>query len=153
MLLVSSPLRRCLQTSLLAFNRSPLPHPGFQENSAKPCDTGTSLSVLNQEFHGLDFGLLSDGWDSKQGEWSPDEVSLAVRAAKMRKWLRDRPENDIIVVTHGGDFPGFVGLIVGFLLYLVQEIRGFKNAECRTYTFADCDEAILVALSRTQSET
>jgi len=34
----------------------------------------------------------------------------------------------------------------GFLLYLVQEIKGFENAECRSYTFADCEEAILIPL-------
>jgi len=35
----------------------------------------------------------------------------------------------------------------GFLLYLVQEIKGFDNAECRSYTFADCEEAILIPAS------
>lgn len=34
----------------------------------------------------------------------------------------------------------------GFLLYLVEEIRGFENIEMRTYTFADSDEAILIPL-------
>lgn len=34
----------------------------------------------------------------------------------------------------------------GFLLYLVLEIKGFENAECRSYTFADCEEAILIPL-------
>jgi broad specificity phosphatase PhoE len=133
--LVSSPFRRTLQTALLAFNRKPLPHPGFQENSAKPCDTGSPRSVLEKEFSDLDFELLDDEWNSKKGEWGPDEVSLANRAMKMRRWLKDHKENEIIVVTHGG-----------FLLYLVQEIKGFENAECRSYTFADCEEAILVPL-------
>ena len=102
-LLISSPLRRTLQTALLAFsNRSPLPHPGFQENSAKPCDTGSSPASLRQESPELDFGLVVEGWDSKVGEWAPDEVSLAKRAARMRKWLKDHSENEIVVVTHGG---------------------------------------------------
>jgi hypothetical protein len=39
-----------------------------------------------------------------------------------------------------------MGLMKGFLLYLIQEIKGFSNAECRSYTFADCDEAILIPL-------
>ena len=34
----------------------------------------------------------------------------------------------------------------GFLLYLVEEIRGFENIEMRTYTFADSEEAILIPL-------
>ena len=45
---------------------------------------------------------MIDGWDSKEGEWSPDETSLALRAGRMRKWLKDREEDEIIVVTHGG---------------------------------------------------
>jgi hypothetical protein len=49
--------------------------------------------------------LVVDGWNSKEGEWAPDEASLAQRAAKMRKWLKDREENEIIVITHGGNLP------------------------------------------------
>ena len=100
--LVSSPLRRTLQTSLLTFNRNPLPHPGFQESSAKPCDTGSPTSVLRKEFPELDFKWVGEEWNSNEGEWAPDETSLANRAERMRKWLKDRDENEIIVVTHGG---------------------------------------------------
>jgi broad specificity phosphatase PhoE len=107
--IVSSPIRRTLQTSLLGFNLKPLPHPGFQENSAKPCDTGSSVSLLLEEFPELDFSLVVDGWNSKEGEWAPDETSLAKRAAKMRTWLKEREENDIIVVTHGGILFSLIG--------------------------------------------
>jgi broad specificity phosphatase PhoE len=101
-LLVSSPLRRTLQTSLMGFKRAPIPHPGFQENSAKPCDTGSPPSILRKQFPQLDFGLVREGWDSKKGEYAADEATLAVRAGRMREWLKDREENEIIVVTHGG---------------------------------------------------
>lgn len=37
-------------------------------------------------------------------------------------------------------------------MYLVQEIQGFENAECRTYTFADTDEAILIPIEEFQKE-
>jgi hypothetical protein len=36
--------------------------------------------------------------------------------------------------------------MTGFLLYLVEEVKGFENAECRSYTFSDCDEAVLIPL-------
>ena len=107
-LLVSSPLRRALQTSLLGFHRNPLPHAGFQENSAKPCDTGSPLSILREEFPELNFEFVQQGWDSKKGEWAPDETSLATRAGKMRRWLKGRPENEIVVVTHGGTLSFFL---------------------------------------------
>ena len=116
-LLVSSPFRRTLQTSLIGFNRNPTPHPGFQENSSKPCDTGSPPSVLREEFPELDFELVVDGWDSKTGEWAPDETSLARRAAKMRKWLKNREEEEIVVVTHGGKEPSYEnGLTKRFLI-------------------------------------
>lgn len=89
----------------MGFKREPLPHPGFQENSAKPCDTGSPPSILRNEFPKLDFGLVREGWDSKKGEYAADEASLAARAGRMRKWLKDREENEIIVVTHGGMQP------------------------------------------------
>jgi broad specificity phosphatase PhoE len=100
--IVSSPIRRTLQTSLIGFNYKPVPHPGFQENSAKPCDTGSDLVLLKEEFPELDFNLVQEGWNSKKREWAPDEVSLARRARNMRVWLKEREENEIIVVTHGG---------------------------------------------------
>jgi predicted transcriptional regulator len=49
--------------------------------------------------------LVVDGWDSKEGQWSPDESSLAMRACKMREWLKEREEEEIIVITHGGIQP------------------------------------------------
>jgi hypothetical protein len=125
-----------------------LPHPGFGENSSKPCDIGNPASVLRKEFPELDFELVVDGWNSKTGEWGPDEVSIAHRAIKMRKWLKERPENEIIVLTHGGIHRSLpCTQVVGFLLYLVQEVKGFDNGECRTYTFADCEEPVLIPYS------
>ena|SRR5277367_3355271 len=125
-LLVSSPLRRTLQTSLLGFNRNPLLHPGFQENSSKPCDTGSPPAVLREEFPGLDFELVVEGWDSKTGEWEPDEVSLARRAAKMRKWLKDREEDEIVVVTHGGKDPDRDVLMKVSCCTLFRRLEGLR---------------------------
>ena len=61
-LIVSSPLRRCLQTTNIAFSpmiRSSevraLAHPGLQEVSNDPCDTGTPLDLLREEFPDIQF--------------------------------------------------------------------------------------------------
>src|SRR5580692_10537255 len=61
-LVVTSPLRRCLQTTQLAFGpmiRSgelrAIAHPGLQEVSNHPCDTGTPLDVLRNEFPDIEF--------------------------------------------------------------------------------------------------
>ena len=90
--------------------------------------------------------MVVDGWDSKTEEWGADEISLMRRAARMRKWLKDRDEEEIVVVTHGGIKSSRKCTEEGFLLYLVQEVRGFENMELRTYTFSDCEEAILIPL-------
>ena len=45
---------------------------------------------------------MGEGWESKKGEYATDEASLAARATRMRQWLKERKENEIIVVTHGG---------------------------------------------------
>ena len=37
-------------------------------------------------------------------------------------------------------------------MYLVEEIKGFENAEYRSYTFADCEEAVLIPLETGQEK-
>lgn len=59
------------------------------------------------EFAGLDFSPLSESpahhngasWTSKQGFFAPENVEE--RATWVRRWLRDRAENKIVVVAHG----------------------------------------------------
>lgn len=139
-LLVTSPLRRTLQTTLIGF-----PHlisrlggrsaiialPQLQENGKSPADTGSSRMDLeaDNEFEGIDFGLLDDGWNSKSGVWSSDQNSLRRRAGWTRKWLAERPEEEIVVVSHGGA-----------LRYITEDYAGnepWDNTEYRTYTLSD----------------
>ena len=74
-LLVASPLRRTIYTTLLGFT-SELKRglkvtalPEIQETSDLPCDTGSPLEALKGEFEAMpvDLGLVLDGWDSKVG--------------------------------------------------------------------------------------
>ncbi|KAG0144010.1 hypothetical protein CROQUDRAFT_660547 [Cronartium quercuum f. sp. fusiforme G11] len=139
-LLVSSPLRRTLQTTLLGF-----PHlikrlggpnaiialPQLQENGSSPADTGSSRAELEkqEEFEGIDFSLLEDEWNSKSGVWSPSETSLRKRAGWTRQWLAERPEEEIVIVSHGGA-----------LRYLTEDYASHQpwgNTECRTYTLSE----------------
>lgn len=82
--------------------------------------------------------MVVDGWDSKEGEWSPDESSLAMRACKMREWLKEREEEEIIVVTHGGIQPiSAARFILALLTRLMGRIfvvfggRDKRIRECR----------------------
>ncbi|RBA13487.1 hypothetical protein FPRO05_02280 [Fusarium proliferatum] len=108
-LIVSSPLRRTLQTTLLAFS-SQLERglqivalPEVQEVSDMNCDTGSDLNVIKAEFqqHPVDFSLVEPGWHIKEGKWAPVVGSVLERARAARQWLSERPESEIVVVTHG----------------------------------------------------
>lgn len=135
-LIVSSPLKRTIRTALIAFGE-PLRAKslkviclqGLQETSALPCDTGTPRDQLELEFKGqpVDFSYVTPGWDCKVGRWAPDAEAIEMRARQVRLWLRDRPEKEIVCVTHAG-----------FLHYLTENWSehdqftgtGWANTEC-----------------------
>ncbi|PVH93781.1 phosphoglycerate mutase-like protein [Periconia macrospinosa] len=125
--ILTSPLRRAIQTSLAGF-----PHvldkkyydislglgvengveltlePDLQERSALPCDTGSEHPVLKKEFLNLDLDSLSEGWQVKEGKYAADDDSVTLRAGRVRKKLeqlnsalRGNERRDIVVVTHG----------------------------------------------------
>ncbi|KNZ62284.1 hypothetical protein VP01_1290g5 [Puccinia sorghi] len=164
-LLVSSPLRRTLQTSLMGLPSligrlggpsSIIALPELQENSSSPADTGSSRETLErmEEFDGIDFGRLAKHWNSKTGFWAPDPKSLKIRAAWTRKWLAERPEEEIVIVSHGSALkflteehgPRAVSLYSSFFSFIIIIISRFlisaspsnwkqtwDNCECRSY--------------------
>ena len=140
-LLVSSPMRRALQTCLLTF--APAVAAGavvtalqdLQEVSTLPCDTGTSTVILEQELDfgdgKVDFTRVDDGWNDKSetSPWLPDVERLHARATAARRWLRDSAmeaaestDKDIHigVVTHGA-----------MLHYLTQDWTDIESG-CRS---------------------
>lgn len=150
-LLVASPIRRTLYTALNAFepelqkSMRVIALPELQETSDLPCDTGSDIDILKDEFKDkpVDLSLVKKGWDSKKGKWAPTTEAIKARARDARAWLRSRPEGDVVVVTHGG-----------FLHYLTEDWTdsgkflgtGWANCEYRSYSFtSDSDpEASLV---------
>ncbi|EPS34072.1 hypothetical protein POX_a00947 [Penicillium oxalicum] len=145
-LVTASPLRRTLYTALESFAPVFEAHPDMklialpdaQETSDVPCDTGSDAEVLEKEFAGkpVDLGLLHDGWNVKEGRYAPRAKALKERARATRRWLKARPEKEIVLVTHGG-----------YLHYFTEDWEdssqyqgtGWKNTEYRTYTFTDED--------------
>jgi broad specificity phosphatase PhoE len=135
--LVSSPLRRTLYTTLLSFEDIILPGvdagkkgirvialPEIQETSDLPCDTGSPVELLADEFAAgkwadtVDLGFVGEGWNDKSisTRWAPTPRNLEKRSKEARLWLRSlareweearegvEGEKDahIAVVTHGG---------------------------------------------------
>ncbi|KAA8909674.1 histidine phosphatase superfamily [Sphaerosporella brunnea] len=147
-LLVTSPLKRTIQTTILGF-----PDPiaagvpvlalaELQETSEMPCDTGSDVSILQADpmlkatskgakVH-VDFSRIPPDWPSKTGFWSPEPDALRERARAVRKWLAERDEDHVVCVLHGG-----------FLHYLTEDWTGshdlpgtgWQNTEFRNYVF------------------
>lgn len=78
--------------------------PEVQETSDLPCDTGSDVEVLQKEFaeQPVDLGLVEKGWNSKTDKWAAASTAIEARAKRARVWLRDRLEEEVVVVTHGG---------------------------------------------------
>ncbi|KAI0889119.1 phosphoglycerate mutase-like protein [Annulohypoxylon maeteangense] len=109
---ISSPLRRTLQTTYLGYApaierlgglKNVVVLPQAQECNNMPCDTGSSKEVLESipEFAVFDLTPLTPDWNSKEGFWAPTVGALTERAQWVRKFLRDRPEKNIVFVSHG----------------------------------------------------
>lgn len=110
-LIVASPIRRTLYTALLCFPEELkrgfmiLALPEAQEIEALPADTGSEIEELQKEFDGrpIDLSLVKKGWNTKEGKWAADPVSLHARAKEVRQWMKLRPEKEVVLVTHGGE--------------------------------------------------
>lgn len=75
----------------------------------------------------MDFSALTPDWISKQGFYEASVPALQARARWNRKWLRARPEREIVLVAHGD-----------CLRYITEGFNSNKdwaNAEVREYTF------------------
>ncbi|KAJ6187760.1 hypothetical protein N7519_002668 [Penicillium mononematosum] len=125
--ILTSPLRRTIQTTLAAF-----PHvlnkryfdqdsehgiengatlildPNLQERSALPCDTGSTSPALEKDFPGLGVKGLAEGWQVKEGIYAPEDEAVKERAKRVRSrvaelsdHLKDEERNHIVIVTHG----------------------------------------------------
>ncbi|CAD6578034.1 MAG: hypothetical protein ASARMPRED_008501 [Alectoria sarmentosa] len=142
--IVASPLRRTIYTALYGFksliergmNITALPE--VCETADVPCDTGSDIAVLKEEMKGkpVDLSRVKEGWNVKTGKWAPTADAIEKRAREARQWLKARPEDEIVVVTHGG-----------FLHYFTEDWSdfnevmgtGWRNVEYRSYKFADED--------------
>ncbi|KAL4895027.1 histidine phosphatase superfamily [Aspergillus ambiguus] len=143
-LVTASPLRRTIYTALQSFEPVFQAHkdmklillPDAQETSDVPCDTGSDPADLRREVENLpvDMEYVHDGWNNKEGRYAPTTAAIKSRARACRRWLKARPEKEIVIVTHGG-----------FLHYFTEDWEdsskyqgtGWVNTEYRTYTFSE----------------
>ena len=119
-LILVSPLQRCIHTALYGFHpdfsthaatffpRNPriLAMPHLQEATENLCDTGSSLETLKEEYgkhvNFPDEFFSSDDWIIKSGTaFANDNELLNKRAEFVKKFIKEQPDQEIIVVTHG----------------------------------------------------
>ncbi|GAB7360981.1 hypothetical protein MBLNU230_g0964t1 [Neophaeotheca triangularis] len=139
-LVASSPLMRTLQTTKLGWGdaverlgglKKVALLPEAQECNDFPCDTGSPKEVLeaNSEFSVFDLSKLPSDWTSKEGFWAADPVSLNKRARWVRQWLREKPEQNIVLVAHGDILRQITRTKAGSSTHM------WLNAECREFVF------------------
>ncbi|KAI9046308.1 uncharacterized protein KD926_004146 [Aspergillus affinis] len=167
-LVVASPLRRTMYTALQSFepffkanpDKKLILLPDTQETSDVPCDTGSEPEDLKREIEekGLpvDLQYVTEGWNDKVGRYAPTNEAITNRARDARRWLKERPEKEIVLVTHGG-----------FLHFFTEDWEdssqyqgtGWLNTEFRDYVFSpefhteDLDGKILAGDNASLVET
>ncbi|KAL8390206.1 hypothetical protein RB595_009343 [Gaeumannomyces hyphopodioides] len=139
-LIIVSPMRRCIQTAQigLGFLIDPPPggrkvpvvaHAGWQENSTKPCDTGSPLEALEKEFPFVDFSSVDPVFPDKTSPaaaaYAHDRRAILDRGQACLGDLHSRPEKVVAVVSHSG--------------FLRAGVCGwwFSNADYRVFDFAE----------------
>ncbi|KAI0192578.1 phosphoglycerate mutase [Xylaria flabelliformis] len=133
---VSSPMRRAIRTSLIAFEdvllegKKVILLPELQETGVRPSDIGQPPAELEIAFRPfVDIGLLERDWYQKgQGsKYIPDLALVEARAREARVFLRELAQSGpddahIVVVSHGG-----------FLHFLTEDFSGLSERHFATY--------------------
>ncbi|KAF2024402.1 hypothetical protein EK21DRAFT_78788 [Setomelanomma holmii] len=142
-LVCASPIRRAIQTALTSTEpylqsgkHKILALPLAQEATDKPANTPSDINRLVEEYgEVVDFHLCQDtyfDYNTKKGKFAPKRAALQARALELRKFLRDRDEHEIVVVSHGN----FLHYVTGDINDDGSEAKGWwKNTEFRSYRF------------------
>ncbi|KAM5367366.1 hypothetical protein ACJA88_011618 [Fusarium oxysporum] len=110
--IVVSPMRRTMQTAMLSLGW--LVERGvkiegnadWQENSSKPCDTGSPISSVSPSFPKVNFSSVDPLWPDKTSPSAErywyTKKSILARGQRALEDLKKRPEKLIFVVSHAG---------------------------------------------------
>ena len=134
-LILVSPMRRTLQTAVLALDwlmengvRSEA-HAAWQETSHHPCNVGSPIDTMKEEFPVIDFSHVDPVFPDRLSpeavfyEWS--KKAILHRAQVCLKDLAQRPEKVILVVSHAA--------------FMANAVTGcaFGNADYRIFDFEE----------------
>jgi broad specificity phosphatase PhoE len=149
----ASPIRRTIQTALIGMEpylqsgkHKILSLPLAQESSSDPANTPSDIQRLEKEYGNVvDFHRCLDTYtdfNTNEGRWASDVASLDARALELRRFLRDREEDEIVVVSHGD----FMHHVTRDMNEDGTQAKGdWENAEFRSYRFwpVGHEEAVL----------
>lgn len=97
----------------------------LQETTTNKIDIGHPVSELQRDWPKVNFTHVDPIFPSKEGVYAFEAAALLERGAQTRKWLQNRPERVIAVVSHGGFMR--IGLCN----------RKFGNADWRVFELED----------------
>ncbi|KAG0649486.1 hypothetical protein D0Z07_4082 [Hyphodiscus hymeniophilus] len=156
--LYASPLRRTLQTTMLAFKLEMasglrvVALPDAQEATDAPSDTGSDITVLRNEFgDAVSYEHVGGAWYEKTGGNATDVSSLHHRAKRLRVWLRSQAPDggQIVVVTHGI----FAHYLTGHIDEQgIQTGEYWTNVMWRSFVFGDTDDSNATFIETEESE-
>ncbi|KAA3476595.1 phosphoglycerate mutase-like protein 1 [Gossypium australe] len=95
-LVITSPLYRTMQTAFGVFGST---ESNEDAGGVRPCDMRRRVSECQALFPSIDFSMAKDSM------WNPDfresEEEMAARMGLLMDWLWTRPEQEIVIVSHG----------------------------------------------------
>lgn len=139
-LIIVSPMVRTIETALLSLPTliekgvPIIAHAGWQENSAKPCDTGSPLAEISARFPQIDFSQVDPVFPDKTSpagaKYWYTKNAIVARGQSVLAELYDRPEKVIVVVSHSG----FLRLGVTGHFFMNADYRIFDYEERNSYS-------------------
>ncbi|KEQ91143.1 hypothetical protein AUEXF2481DRAFT_510828 [Aureobasidium subglaciale EXF-2481] len=131
--IITSPMRRTLETTTLGLDwliKRGIPVEAsalWQENSNKPCDSGSPLSSVTHDFPSFDYSHVDPLWPSKTGPFAFTRTATVSRGQSCLHDLYTSKEKVIAVVSHAG-----------FLRCAVSLCK-YSNADYRIFDFKESD--------------
>ena len=144
-LVVVSPMNRAIQTAQLSFPhlQQNVPWIALEEIRERTglhwCDKRYSISVHKQLYRGVNFDHVISDEDPLFHKYNcrePD-ADIIARAQTFVNWLAQRPEREIVVVSHSG-----------FLAFLLQDVMKIEDSNDSS-KFENCEiRSFLVSFER-----
>jgi broad specificity phosphatase PhoE len=147
-LLVTSPLRRTLQTATLSFKHLQSIVPWIALESIRettgqhPCDRRLPTSHHKENFPHVNFEHITEENDVIYPLYTTSREpaeDVAKRAIDFLSWLSNREEHSIIVVTHSAFLRVLFRHVFGMS---AEEFRGFNNCEVRSCLMHFIDDSV-----------